>query len=32
MEEIGVKGVALYHHQLKVVQTRARSNFALMFA
>jgi hypothetical protein len=32
VEEIGVEGVALYHHQWKVVQTRARSNFAPMCA
>jgi hypothetical protein len=31
-EEIGVEGIALYHHQWKVIQTRAKSNFVLMFA
>jgi hypothetical protein len=31
-EEIGVEGVAFYHHQWEIVQTRARSIFALMFA
>jgi hypothetical protein len=32
MKEIGVEGVALYHHQREIVQTRAISNYALMFA
>jgi hypothetical protein len=27
----GVEGIVFYHYQWKIVQTRARSNFALMF-
>jgi hypothetical protein len=31
-KEIGVEGVALYHHQMEIVQTKARSNSTPMFA
>jgi hypothetical protein len=32
VEEIGVEGITLYHHQKEIVQSRARSNFTPMFA
>jgi tRNA(Ile)-lysidine synthase TilS/MesJ len=31
-KEIGAEGIALYHHQREIVQTKARSNFTPMFA
>jgi hypothetical protein len=31
-EEISVEGIPLYYPRREIVQTKARSNFALMFA